>query len=289
MEKNKIVDGYEVITEMYDPLKSFYVYCYLDPRKKGHFCYINADGIEIRFSYEPFYIGKGKSNRLFDHLKSSSKHSLKNNKIKKIRSSGFQPIILLLKHDCFECDALEFEKSLISIVGRIDLTTGPLTNLTDGGDGILNVSNSTRKKMSISATGKKQSLETIEKRVSKLRGINRTINCRTKISSSLMGHEVSEQTRQKMRNKRTGIKTSLLTKEKMRQRMIEIGHTVPKEARLKAAKNRKKPIIDKFGTRFDSSLDVALHYNLSTSYICGMLKGRKFNHLGLFYAEKSGI
>lgn len=36
-------------------MEDFYVYVYLDPRKIGIFCYD-----DLKFGYEPFYIGKGK-------------------------------------------------------------------------------------------------------------------------------------------------------------------------------------------------------------------------------------
>ena len=41
----------------------YYVYAYLDTRKPGHFIYQN-----YKFEYEPFYIGKGRANRLYKHL-----------------------------------------------------------------------------------------------------------------------------------------------------------------------------------------------------------------------------
>lgn len=111
----------------------YYVYVYLDPRKKGKFIYG-----DYRFEYEPFYVGKGKDYRHKRHLNESqlSDKSHKSNLIKKLISNGQYPNIIILKSEIFEVEAFELERSLISIIGRFDLGTGPLTNKTDGGEGI---------------------------------------------------------------------------------------------------------------------------------------------------------
>ena len=53
-------------------------------------------------------------------------------------------------------DALEHEKDLIKTFGRINLSTGQLVNLTDGGEGSTNLKHTeeTKRKMSISKKGK---------------------------------------------------------------------------------------------------------------------------------------
>jgi len=142
--------------------EKYYVYIYLDPIKGGNFTYG-----DYKFDYEPFYIGKGCKERCNDHifdckLKTST---FKNNKIKKILSLGLTPIILKVSENLFEIDAFEIEKKLIQVIGRRDLKKGPLTNLTDGGEGFSGLIKSDlhRQRLSESNLGKKLSEETKRK------------------------------------------------------------------------------------------------------------------------------
>ena len=119
-------------------IEKYYTYIYLDPRKSGD--YIYQCGIEevYCFYYEPFYIGKGIDDRLFWHLNcyNYDKNKHKKNIIKKIRKAGLEPIIIKVLQDVTNEEACNEEINLISIIGRADKNRGPLTNLTDGGDGV---------------------------------------------------------------------------------------------------------------------------------------------------------
>ena len=113
--------------------KKFYVYVYLDPRKEGKYMYGNYE-----FDYEPFYVGKGKEYRHKRHLNESQINdgSHKSNIIKKLIKLGEYPHIEIVKTDLLEAEALDNEVELIKLIGRYDLNLGPLTNKTDGGEGI---------------------------------------------------------------------------------------------------------------------------------------------------------
>lgn len=112
-------------------MNKYYVYIYLDPRKQGEY---NFD--DIKLDYEPIYVGKGQKKRAWKHLKENKENPGFSYKIKKIqRTLGIDPIILIFRKHLCEDEALKLECDLIRRIGRRDLNTGTLCNLTDGGDG----------------------------------------------------------------------------------------------------------------------------------------------------------
>lgn len=120
---------------------------------------------------EPFYVGYGKNNRKYHHLneaiknpgQKSGEHKL--NIIRKILKNNETPIIEVLKENLSREEACELEVKLISEIGRIDLGTGPLTNKTQGGDGVVDWSDEMRKQASERCKGYTvyKNLETGEK------------------------------------------------------------------------------------------------------------------------------
>lgn len=118
-------------------MENVYVYVYLDPRKPGIFKSTLAT-----FLFEPIYVGMGKGDRFKSHLseaKKSSANVLKLNKIRKILEEYGDPFILVFDVDTRE-RAIELEISLISQLGRIDINSGPLVNMTSGGEGTCSLS-----------------------------------------------------------------------------------------------------------------------------------------------------
>lgn len=121
----------------------FYVYVYLSNDRPGEFKYD-----DISFDFEPFYIGKGKGNRYRNHLFKSNKTNL--SKLERISELNKEPIIIKLYENLTHEEAVDKEKQLIKKIGRINLSTGPLTNQSDGGEGFLNFKHTKEYKDSIS-------------------------------------------------------------------------------------------------------------------------------------------
>lgn len=164
---------------------NFYVYIYIDPRNS-----------------EPFYVGKGSGGRYKQHLLASKStlyykesNKLKVNKIRKILESGMEPIIEIFK-DLSENDSFRIEIDLISKYGRIDLGTGILTNLSDGGEGQSGwkPDDAYRKRMSDSASGEKNGMF----------GKNQSDKTKEKIKNKAIGRKASESTKKKMSETRIG-------------------------------------------------------------------------------------
>lgn len=159
----------------------FYVYIYYDPSRNK----------------EPIYVGKGKNDRAWKHLKSIKKHPFIQ-RLNYMKEHNIKPIIGIYS-GLDEEFAFLLEMELISKFGRKDLNRGPLLNLTDGGDGSINVSQETRKKMSLNNLGKILSKETC-----------------LKMSASRKGRIVSESTRKKISESNKG-KTGHMTGKNHRE------------------------------------------------------------------------
>lgn len=121
----------------------------------------------------PYYIGKGHGRRAW-------------NKHKRGMLPKDPSRIKILLDRMNEKDALEAERDLISLLGRKDLGTGCLCNLTDGGEGtagrFYSPSSQHREALSLSMKGKSKSPSHKTAISSSLRGKKKTASHRAKIS-----------------------------------------------------------------------------------------------------------
>lgn len=123
----------------------FYTYVYLNPLKGGDYNYG-----KLHFDFEPFYVGKGFGDRCNIHtLTIDTRNKLKQNIINKILNNNKKPIIILLYSNITEYTAFRLEKYLINKLGRRDLKTGVLSNLTNGGEGVSGVIYNYERKISM--------------------------------------------------------------------------------------------------------------------------------------------
>jgi hypothetical protein len=96
-------------------------------------------------------------------------------------------IVILHEHLEWE-EACRIEKELIAFYGRKDLGTGILRNLTDGGEGIVNLSEKSKGKISKANSGKNHPFF----------GKERPEETKKKISDMHKGKKLSEETKKKL-------------------------------------------------------------------------------------------
>lgn len=98
-------------------MPEYYVYILLDPTD----------------FYKPFYVGKGKGNRMLAHLtEQRNDNRFKANKISKIRRSGEEPVAMKWATDLEETAAYDLEAQLIKRFGRRSHDKGGiLTNICE--------------------------------------------------------------------------------------------------------------------------------------------------------------
>ena len=155
----------------------------------------------LREDRTPYYIGKGTGDRIYS-------------KSRRVKPPKDKSRIIYLKKNLTEEEAFRHEIHMIAVFGRKDLGTGILRNETDGGEGISNPSEETRKKMSETHKGKIFSEET-KKRMSES-GKGRVVSeeTRRKIGQWQIGKTLSEETKRKLSVAKKGKTPSEETRKK---------------------------------------------------------------------------
>jgi hypothetical protein len=162
---------------------------------------------------EPFYVGKGKGNRVNYHKRRSDVSPM-THRLALMKREKIEPDIKVIQA-IDEDHAFFLESCLIEIVGRRDMKSGTLLNMTDGGDGASNLSPESRGKISKARKGKGLSPEHRVKLSEAKMGVKRgphSDETKAKISQSNKGKvcaPISNETRKKMSDAHKGKKLSL--------------------------------------------------------------------------------
>lgn len=251
-----------------------YVYVLMDGGIPGPFYYSRW-----KFMYQPFYVGKGYGRRYLHHESSAVAgdgcNPHKSRKIRKIHRLGNCVEVRLVKTGLSNRTASCLERRLIQVIGRSDLRAGPLTNLTDGGEGTpgIVVPRLRRLKISRSKTGKKMPADFVEKRkatmlikskteldairakkqktLAKVWTKSKRKNHAAVVSGAKLGHSVSEETRAKISAALKGRPCSDERRQKLLGRIVPddvrnkislslIGHQVSDETRKKISRTRTR-------------------------------------------------
>lgn len=192
----------------------------------------------------PFYIGIG----LNDDYRRAKNVSKRTEFWRKIaRKTGYEVEIMIDNISWEEACIKEIE--FIKIYGRINLGTGSLVNLTDGGDGKVGyiVSEETKAKMSKIMTGRKFTDEQrIKMGVSRI-GIKLSEPHKEKIRLAGIGRKHSEASKKLMSEKHSG---KIIT-EQTRQKLIQShkGKKQTQETKDKRAKGQTKVFLEHDGMK----------------------------------------
>jgi group I intron endonuclease len=220
----------------------YYIYRHIRPDTNAVF-YIGLGCYQKKWKYQRAYTSKNRNihwTRIVSQIKGAF-------------------IVDILMDNLTKDQAIECECGFIKLYGRSDLKQGPLCNLTNGGEGVVELSKESRKKISESRLGsknpmygKKQSIELIAKRTAHMKGE----------SNPNYGKSIPEYHKEINRQTQLGRKHSKETIE------------------LRASQIRKKVVLAKDGIvhiTFNSILNASKYFKVSSCTITRWCKSGKNN------------
>lgn len=107
--------------------RNHYVYVYTDSR----YLYKRKNSLNIK--HLPIYIGMGKDDRAYFHLKYKSHNNMLRSYIKEMKKQNITPDVKIIRENMSRKKALEYETKLIKEFGVIYGLKGPLFNKMIGG------------------------------------------------------------------------------------------------------------------------------------------------------------
>jgi hypothetical protein len=212
---------------------------------------------------QPFYIGIGSDLK----YKRANEKSRRNNMWYKISNKTGYEVQILFDNITWK-EACEKENEFIKLYGRIDIGTGILCNMTDGGDGIV---------------GFLFTDEIKEKISNKLKGIKRSDETRKKISLNSKRRRLTQKEKTHLSKLHKGEKKSDSVKNNMsiaQQKLSDV-----KRERMLNNCNWSKLVFDtQTGIFYNSIKQASIIYGFSHSYLKYMLSGKRRNKTNLIYA-----
>ena len=193
----------------------------------------------LREDKTPYYIGKGKGDRIYS-------------KSRRIKPPKDKSRIIYLKQNLTEEEAFRHEIYMIDVFGRKDLGTGILQNLTNGGDGTSGwvPSEETRRKMSGRIPSEETRAKMSEARKGEKNhnyGKTHSEETRRKISESQIGKTLSKEHIDKIIEGLKGRPVSEETRRKMSEALIgntrALGKSVSEETRKKISEYHKNKYV----------------------------------------------
>jgi hypothetical protein len=207
---------------------------------------------------EPFYIGIGSSK----YYNRAYRHKNRSDFWKRVANKTDYRVDILFDDLTWE-EACEKEKEFIKLYGRIDLKTGCLVNMTNGGDGGLGRVVSKEHRKNIAEANRKRVFtdEQREKMAKRMSERNKDPEFRAKITEGLRKSEKVITNARNLGIKIKGRKHSDLTKKKMSDSKI------------------KKPIIQYdlngvFIKNWESSCQIERELNFCQSNVSACCKGK---------------
>lgn len=232
------------------------------------YAYLREDGT-------PYYIGKGKAGRI-------------NNKLHTIHLPPEEGRRIFLKQNLTDEEARKHEVYMIAVLGRKDLGTGILRNLTNGGEGTSGfvMSEETKRKIGEKQRGEENHnygkifpVETRKKmsenqmgEKNNFYGKTHTLETKQKISKKSKGRTLSLEARQKISKVHKGKNISVETIEKFRDNF-----------------KKKYYLISPIGEmieEYDTFCGICKKYNLDVSALLRVKNGKQKQHKGWTFLKK---
>lgn len=225
---------------------------------------------------EVFYIGIAKQKRR-PYEKGKKRSSLWN---KIINKTDYKVEIIFDNLTWDEAKKKEIE--LIKFYGRIDLGTGSLVNLTDGGDGTINPSLETRRIISLNSKNRIWKQETKDKLSKSKSGENHHMYGIKGKNNPLYGRKHSQETKNKISIARTGYIADRDVVNKIADKLR--GRTRPDYIKKIISESRSKIILDyEMGIYYNSAKDASEILGIKYSTLRCWLNGCSRNLSNLKY------